>query len=176
MELFFAPGALILAFFIYLSLYNSLIGAKQKAEEGWSGIDVQLKRRYDLIPNLITTVKEYAKHEQELFEKITKTRAEALSTSKGELSHKTRVEDTLSKELKSIFALSEGYPELKANQNFLKLQEELTETEDQIASARRIYNANVNTYNTKVQTFPSSILASIHHFSMLQYFALDSSK
>jgi LemA protein len=155
----------------YISIYNGLVTLKQKVKEAWSGIDVQLKRRYDLIPNLIKTVKGYAKHEKETFEKVTKARTAAMSV-EGSPAQQAQAENMLSETLKSIFALSENYPDLKANENFLKLQDELTQTEDQIASSRRIYNQNVTAMNTKVKSFPSNIVAGFHKFGEEEFFEM----
>ncbi len=157
----------------YVITFNSLVLARQKVKEAWAGIDVQLKRRYDLIPNLVKTVKGYAKHESETLEKVTKARTDAMAVPQGEIANQATAENFLSSTLKSIFALSENYPDLKADQNFLDLQQQLTETEDQIASARRIYNGNVTTINTKIQSFPSNLVAKIHNFKERGFFELD---
>ena len=156
--------------FAYITAYNALVQLNQKVKEAWSGIDVQLKRRYDLIPNLINTVKGYASHESGTLEKVTKARAEAIAVPDGKIAQQAEAENALSGTLKSIFALSENYPDLKANQNFLQLQTELSETEDQIASSRRIYNGNVSIFNTKVQSFPSNIVAGVHNFAIKEFF------
>ncbi len=155
----------------YASIYNALVKLRQKVKEAWSGIDVQLKRRYDLIPNLIKTVKGYAKHEKETFEKVTAARTAAMNN-QGSPAEQAKTENMLSGTLKSIFALSENYPDLKANENFLKLQSELTQTEDQIASSRRIYNQNVTDMNTKVESFPSNFIAGFHKFTKEEFFKM----
>ena len=161
----------------YAMIYNGLVQSKQKVKEAWSGIDVQLKRRYDLIPNLLNTVKGYAKHESETLENVTKARTSAMDVSQGgKVGEIAQAENMLSGALKSIFALSESYPDLKANQNFLELQNELSDTEDQISAARRIYNGNVTVMNTKVQSFPSNVIANLHHFSDESFFELDESE
>ncbi len=157
----------------YIWYYNGLVKAQQKVREAWSGIDVQLKRRYDLIPNLVETVKGYAKHESKTLENVTLARSNAIATPDGQVAKQAQSENILSGALKSIFALSESYPDLKADQNFLHLQEEVAETEDQIAASRRIYNGNVTNMNVKVQSFPSKIIAGIHHFSESEFFELD---
>jgi LemA protein len=156
-------------------LYNSIIVAKMRVSEALSQIDVQLKRRADLIPNLIQTVKGYAKHEKELFEKIAKERANLVSA-KGP-AEKANVNNELSQTLKSIFAIAENYPELKASQNFMELQEELSDTEDKIAYARQFYNSNVLNYNTKLKVFPNVIFARLFNFKDAEFFgAIDEEK
>ena len=153
--------------------YNGLIRLKALVDEGWSGIDVQLKRRYDLIPNLVNTVKGYATHESDTFEKVTAARTAAMSATG--LADKGQAENALSGTLKTIFALSESYPELKANQNFIDLQGQLTDTEDKIQAARRFYNGNVRDLNTKIQSFPGNIIAGIFNFAKMDFFNLDES-
>ena len=166
-------GVLGFVALVYFTTYNSLVKAKIGVENAWSGIDVQLKRRYDLIPNLINTVKGYAKHESETLTKVTEARTAAMGVPKGQVGAQAQAENMLSGTLKSIFALSEAYPDLKANQSFIDLQKELENTEDQIAASRRIYNSNVQALNTKVQTIPSNIVASISGFSNGEFFELD---
>ena len=151
--------------------YNSLITAKMRVSEALSSIDVQLKRRTDLIPNLVETVKGYAKHEKEVFEQVTKARSSLMSASGVE--EKGQANNQLSETLKSIFAVAENYPELKANQNFLELQEELSDTENKIAYARQFYNTNVLDYNTKLQVFPTVIFANMLHFKPAEFFAAE---
>jgi LemA protein len=160
----------------YVFFYNRFIVARQKVKEAWSGIDVQLKRRYDLIPNLINTVKGYAKHEQQTLENLTKARSAAMAIPRGDVAQQAEAENILSGTLKSLFALAENYPDLKASQNFLDLQNQLTETEDQISSARRIYNRNVAHMNTLIESFPSNIVARNHGFSLESFFELDKSE
>lgn len=157
----------------YAVIYNSLVALRQKVKEAWSGIDVQLKRRYDLIPNLINTVKGYATHEKATLEKITQARAQAIAVPEGHIKEQAQAENALSGTLKSIFALAENYPDLKANQNFRDLQNQLTETEDQIASSRRIYNANVTALNTRIQSFPANIVAGNHGFKEEEFFEVE---
>lgn len=149
-------------------MYNSLIRLKNRVDEAESDIDVQLKRRHDLIPNLVNTVKGYAAHERELFEKITQARTQAISA--GSMHEKAEAENMLTGALKNLFAVAEAYPDLKANQNFLELQRELTDTEDKIMSARRFYNGNVRDFNTKVETFPTNIFAGMMSFAKREFF------
>jgi len=151
--------------------YNNLIRSKNRAQESWADIDVQLKRRYDLIPNLVETVKGYAAHESGVFENVTKARAAAMGATG--LADKGVAENQLAGALKSVFAIAEAYPDLKANQNFLSLQSELTDTEDKIQAARRFYNGNVRDFNTSIQVFPGSLIASSFHFSQMEFFQLD---
>jgi len=149
--------------------YNSLVTAKVRIGEAFSQIDVQLKRRADLIPNLIETVKGYAKHEKQLLEEITKART-ALMSANG-VAEKAKANNQLAETLKSLFAVSENYPNLKANENFLSLQEELSDTENKIAYARQFYNSTVMDYNTKLSVFPTNIFAGIMHFQPAEFFA-----
>jgi len=148
--------------------YNSLVSLVNRAKEAWADIEVQLKRRYDLIPNLVNTVKGYATHESTAFENVTKARAAAMGA--GNLADKAGAENMLTGALKSVFAISEAYPELKANTNFLALQQELSDTENKIQAARRFYNANVRDLNIKIQSFPSNTIASMFHFSQMELF------
>lgn len=158
---------IVLAVFLWF-LYNSIIVAKMRVSEAFSQIDVQLKRRTDLIPNLVETVKGYAKHERELFEKVTEERA-SLVSAKG-AQEKAEVNNQLSQTLKSIFAVAENYPDLKASQNFMELQEEISDTEDKIAYARQFYNSNVLDYNTKLKVFPNVIFAKALNFQDAEFF------
>ena len=160
--------ALAVILFWAIAIYNGLIKLKNRVDEAWSDIDVQLKRRYDLIPNLVNTVKGYAAHEKEVFEKVTEARARAMSA--GTTEDKAQAENMLSNTLKSLFAVAEAYPDLKANQNFLELQRELTDTEDKIQAARRFYNGNVRDFNTKIEIFPNNIFAGILNFTKRQFF------
>ena len=153
-----------------VSIYNSLVRLRTRAVEAWSDIDVQLKRRYDLIPNLISTVKGYATHEQTLLEKLTQERANAMNS--GGVA-KADAENALSGTLRTLFAVAENYPDLKANQNFLELQRELSDTENKIQAARRFYNTTVMELNTKVDTFPSGIIASWFNFTKREFFEID---
>ena len=151
-----------------VGMYNGLITLKIRVDEAWSDIDVQLKRRYDLIPNLVNTVKGYATHEKELFEKVTEARTAAMNA--GTPAEKEATENALSGTLKTLFAVSENYPDLKANQNFLELQRELTDTEDKIQASRRFYNGNVRDFNTKVEVFPTNLLAGMLGFVKREFF------
>jgi len=151
-----------------VAVYNGFIKLKNRVDEAWSDISVQLKRRYDLIPNLVNTVKGYATHEKELFEKVTQARANALNAQNPEA--KADAENILSGTLKSLFAVSENYPDLKANQNFLELQRELTDTEDKIQASRRFYNGNVRDFNTKLQVFPNNLIAGMLNFKAYEFF------
>lgn len=150
--------------------YNSLVSLVNRTAEAWADIEVQLKRRYDLIPNLVNTVKGYATHESSAFENVTKARAMALGATG--IAGKGQAENMLTNALKSVFAVAEAYPDLKANQNFLALQNELSDTENKIQAARRFYNANVRDLNTKIQSFPSNILATAFHFTPKELFDL----
>lgn len=160
----------VLAILISVSMYNGLVRARNHVDNAWSQIDVQLKRRHDLIPNLVETVKGYAKHEQETFDKVVQARNAAINASSAGPAAQAEAENVLSGTLKSLFALSEAYPDLKANQNFLALQEELTSTEDRIAYARQFYNDRVLAYNNKCQTFPGSVFAGMFHFTTREFF------
>jgi len=154
-----------------IGIYNSLVVLRNRCENGWSQIDVQLKRRYDLIPNLVETVKGYAKHEREVFEKVTQARTSAINA--GTVKDQAQAENMLSGALKSLFAVAENYPELKANQNFLMLQEELAGTESKIAFARQFYNDTVMKFNQKQQVFPASIIANAFGFKEKEYFEIE---
>lgn len=151
--------------------YNSLIRRKNRSREAWSDIDVQLKRRYNLIPNLVSTVKGYATHERELFEKVTQARVSAMGA-KSVKEH-SQAENVLTGTLKTLFAVSENYPQLKASQNFLELQRELRDTEDKIQAARRFYNGNVRDLSIKIESFPSSIVAKLFNFKKMELFELE---
>lgn len=151
-------------------VYNGLITLKNRTDEAWSDIDVQLKRRYDLIPNLVETVKGYATHESGTFEKVTQARNMAMGAKT--VAEHAAAENMLSSTLKSLFAVSEAYPELKANSNFLALQQELTDTEDKIQASRRFYNGNVRDFNTKLQVFPTNIIAGMLGFVKREFFEI----
>jgi len=152
--------------------YNRLVTLKNRTDESWSDIDVQLKRRYDLIPNLVSTVKGYAAHESGVFEKVTEARTRAMSAD-GAPHDRIDAENALSGTLKSLFAVAESYPDLKANQNFIELQKELSDTENKIQSARRFYNANVRDMNTRVESFPTNVMASMFGFGTREFFELE---
>jgi len=151
--------------------FNRLVSLNQRVKNGWSEIDVQLRRRYDLIPNLIETVKGYAAHERELFERITLARTQGMQASG--VGDQAGAENQITAGLKSLFAVAEAYPDLKANQNFLALQEELSGTESKIAYARQFYNDQVMLLNTKIQSFPSSLIASMFHYGEREFFNID---
>lgn len=160
--------ALIVLWIIFA--YNRFIALINQAKEAWADIAVQLKRRYDLIPNLVETVKGYATHEREAFENVTKARAAAMGVTGT--AGKAQAENILTGALKSLFAVSEAYPDLKANQNFLQLQKELGDTEDKIQAARRFYNTTVMTLNTALQSFPNNLIASSFNFTQMDLFEL----
>ncbi len=153
-----------------ITMYNGLIRGRNRVDEAWSDIDVQLKRRYDLIPNLVETVKGYAAHEKEVFDKVVDARARAMGVEGGPSNAKAEAEGQLSGALKSIFAIAEAYPDLKANQNFLELQRELTDTEDKIMASRRFYNGNVRDFNTMIQVFPTNIINGMLKFKAYEFF------
>lgn len=153
--------------------YNSFVRLINRAKEAWADIDVQLKRRYDLIPNLVNTVQGYAEHEASAFEDVSKARAAAMGA--GNLAEKSEAENGLSAALKSIFAIAEAYPDLKANVNFLELQRELADTENKIQASRRFYNGNVRDLNTMIESFPSNLIAGVFGFMKKEFFDLDDS-
>ncbi|HEY4694928.1 MAG TPA: LemA family protein [Candidatus Nanoarchaeia archaeon] len=161
-------GVVVLIVVVVFGIYNGLVTARNRVKEGWSGIDVQLKRRADLIPNLVETVKGYAKHEKEVFENVTKARSAILGASSAKEAE--AADNMLTGALKSLFAVAEAYPELKASENFKELQQEVSDTETKVASARQFYNANVLDYNTKIQTFPSMIIAGMFGFKAEDFF------
>lgn len=160
---------IVLIVAIYITTYNGLQRSRVYVDEAWSQIDVQLKRRNDLIPNLVETTKGYAQHEKSTFENIVKLRDELTQVPQGNHEEAMELSNQLTDSLKSIFALAEAYPDLKANQNFLKLQEELTNTENKIAYSRQLYNSSVATYDQKLLTFPSNLIAKIHSFTKVNY-------
>lgn len=161
----------VLLVVVLISTYNALVKLRNRIENAWAQIDVQLKRRYDLIPNLVETVKGYASHERETLEQVTQARNMAVSATGP--AQQAQAENMLTGALKSLFAVSEAYPDLKANQNFLELQEELTGTEGRIAYARQFYNDTVYTYNTKIQSFPTNLIAGVFNFTEREYFEAD---
>jgi len=164
----FAILAVIVLWFIVS--YNGFVRLINRAKEAWADIDVQLKRRYDLIPNLVNTVKGYATHESKVFEDVTKARAAAMGA--GNIEEKGVAENQLAGALKSIFAIAEAYPDLKANQNFLELQKELSDTENKIQASRRFYNTNVRDLNTRVESFPANLVAGMFNFLKMEFFEL----
>lgn len=172
MSILYIVLAIIVAFVLFLIYkYNSFITLKNRTKEAWADIDVQLKRRYDLIPNLVNTVKGYATHESTAFEKVTEARSKAMQA--GSMTEKGEAENMLSGTLKSLFAISEAYPELKANTNFMELQRELSDTENKIMASRRFYNGNVRDFNTGVQVFPGNLIAGMFKFTALEFFELE---
>lgn len=155
---------------VYISMYNGLQRAKVNTDESWSQIDVQLKRRNDLIPNLVETTKEYAKHERETLSKVVELRNQMVALPADvDPQKKMELSNQLTDSLKSIFALAENYPDLKASQNFTQLQEELTNTENKIAYSRQLFNSSAAVYNQKLLTFPSNVVAKMHHFTKVNY-------
>ena len=168
-------GLVVLLALVIMGMYNGLITLKNRVDEALSDMDVQLKRRYDLIPNLIETVKGYAAHEQGTFDKVVAARSAAMSVSSTDVENKIKAENELSSTLKSIFALSEAYPDLKANQNFLELQRELSDTEDKIMASRRFYNGNVRDFNTKLQVFPTNVINGMLKFAAYKFYELPDS-
>jgi LemA protein len=156
---------------VAIVIFNGLVRSRNQVDEAWSDIEVQLKRRYDLIPNLVETVKGYAKQESSVLENVTKARNMAMNA--GSMSEKLKDENMLSGALKSLFAVSEAYPDLKSNQNFMKMQADLTDTEDKIQAARRFYNGNVKEFNTKIQQFPGNLFASMFGFTKRDFFDID---
>jgi LemA protein len=155
----------------FIAIYNRFIRVRNLVEEGWSGIDVQLKRRTNLIPNLVEAVKGYMGHERELLSQITELRAQSMSA--RDVGEKGRLEGLLSRSLANVFAVAEGYPDLKANQNFLELQQQLSEIEEQIQMARRYYNGTVRNLNIQVESFPSNIVAGIFNFTKAEFFEIE---
>ncbi len=169
MELIWILVGIVLVVAMWLILtYNGLIRSKNRVEEAWSDIEVQMKRRYDLIPNLINTVKGYAKHEEGVFTKVTEARTAAMGATS--MADHSKSENMLSETLKSLFAVSENYPQLQASQNFLELQHELADAEDKIMAARRFYNANTRDFNTKLQVFPTNLIAGVFGFLAREFF------
>ncbi|MGI8662329.1 MAG: LemA family protein [Acidimicrobiales bacterium] len=164
-------GIVVVVGLILMSLFNGLVRLRNRVDNAWAQIDVQLKRRYDLIPNLVETVKGYAAHERNTLEAVIQARNMAMSAQGP--AQQAQAENMISGALKSLFALSEAYPDLKANQSFLNLQEELTGTEGRISYARQFYNDTVQKYNTKIQTFPTALIAGMFHFTQREYFEVE---
>ncbi|HBT81552.1 MAG: hypothetical protein A2W52_02940 [Candidatus Taylorbacteria bacterium RIFCSPHIGHO2_02_49_25] len=169
--LYIIIGIIVLLVLWVVFAYNRFITFVNRAKEAWSDIDVQLKRRYDLIPNLVNTVKGYAAHESTAFEKVTAARAAAMGA--GNLAEKSQAELGLTGALKSLFAIAEAYPELKANTNFLELQRELSDTENKIQASRRFYNSAVMDLNTSVESFPNNLVANFFKFAKIEFFELE---
>ncbi len=164
--------ALIILVFVGIGLYNKLIEMRNRAENGWADIDVQLKRRYDLIPNLVETVKSYAGHERETLENVTKARQQAIDV-RGDVAQQAQAENMITGALRQLFALSESYPNLKANENFMHLQAELANIEEVLSQARRYYNAVVRDLNTMIDRVPTNFIAMIFGFKKREYFEID---
>jgi LemA protein len=169
--LYIGIGIAVVLGLVIIGIYNGLITARMRVKEAWADIDVQLKRRFDLIPNLVNTIKGSTNFESSTLEKVVEARAKAMQA--GTPKEHGEAENMLTGALKSIFALSESYPDLKSNQNFLSLQTELSDTENKIQAARRFYNSNVMEYNTKIQTVPTNIFAKMFSFTESEFFELD---
>lgn len=169
--LYILIGIVVLVLLYGVYLYNKFISLVNRAKEAWADIDVQLKRRYDLIPNLINTVKGYAKHERGVFEKVTEMRAQAMAA--GGVREQGQAENMLTDALRSLFAVAENYPDLKANENFLELQRELTDTENKIQASRRFYNTNVRDLNIALESFPQNVIGNMFNFAKREFFELD---
>ena len=164
-------GLVVVVVVLLIGIFNGLVRLRNAVKNAWSQIDVQLKRRYDLIPNLVETVKGYAKHERETLEAVIQARQQAINITDNVID-KAKAENMLSQTLRSLFAVSENYPDLKANQNFLALQEELTSTENKISFSRQYYNDSAMTYNNKTEMFPSNIVAGMFNFKQESFFEL----
>jgi len=169
-ELMIIIGIVVVLLLYIILTYNGLVTLRNRVKEAWSDIDVQLKRRYDLIPNLVEVVKGYASHEKETLERVITARNVAMSANGAK--EKGEAENVLSGALKNLFALSENYPDLKASTNFLELQRELADTENKIQAARRFYNGNVKDFNTKIETFPANIIANMFNFKANDFFSI----
>jgi len=170
LALYIILGIIVVIFFWAIFIYNRLVSFRTRAKEAWSDIDVQLKRRYNLIPNLVETVKGYATHERELFQKVTEARTKAMGAQT--MQEHSQAENMLSSTLKSLFAVVENYPQLKSSGNFLELQRELRDTEDKIQASRRFYNGNVRDLNIKIERFPEKIVASLFNFKKMDFFEI----
>ncbi len=164
-------GVIVVIVLWVVFAFNGFVSLRNRAKEAWADIEVQLKRRYDLIPNLVNTVKGYASHESSAFENVTKARSMAMGA-QGPTGEHAQAENMLTGALKSVFAIAEAYPELKANQNFLALQNELSDTENKIQAARRFYNGNVRDLNIKAESFPSNVIAGMFNFTKMEFFDL----
>ncbi len=166
-------GIVAVVIIVLVVMYNGLVQAKNTVKNAWSQIDVQLKRRHDLIPNLVETVKGYMKHERETLESVTKARQQAVDLSNASVADRAKIENFLSQTLKSLFAVSENYPDLKANQNFLGLQEEITTTENRVSFSRQAYNDEVLNLNNKTEMFPTNIIAGMFKFEQAEFFEIE---
>ena len=172
MEILLIIVGIVVLWFIFS--YNGFVRLNNRVKEAWSDIEVQLKRRYDLIPNVVASVKGYASHESGVFEKVTEARTRAMNAdASGDPKAIAKAENMLSGALKTLFAVSENYPTLRATENFQKLQDELSDTENKIQASRRFYNGNVRDFNTKVETFPSNLIAGMFHFAAKEFFDID---
>lgn len=170
------PLVIVVVVIVWMvAVYNGLVKLKNRVEEAWSDIDVQLKRRYNLIPNLVETVKGYAKHEEGVFQKVTEARSQAMEA-KGDPKKSAEAEKNLAGTLKTLFAVAENYPELKANENFMSLQQELSDTEDKIQASRRFYNGNVRDFNTSIEIFPNNLIAGMFGFTKRDLFEIEDEK
>lgn len=169
--LFVVSGLAVVILIWMIGNYNSLVRLRQHVRDSWSGIDTELRRRYDLIPSLVGAVKGYVSHEKEVLDAVIEARARALSSA-GSPSHQAADENRLVKELGRLFAVSEGYPDLKASKNFLELMRELSNTEDRIQASRRLYNGNVRDLNTRIEVFPSNLVAALFKFKSAEYFEI----
>lgn len=163
-------GLLLIVAVFLIATYNKLVQLRQRVQNAWSQVDVQLKRRYDLIPNLVNTVKGYAQHEKDTLERVTQARNMAMEA--GNINDQAKAENMLSGALKSLFAVAEAYPDLKANTNFMQLQTELSDTESKISFARQFFNDTVQIFNTKIEVFPNNLVAGMLGFQMVDYFTL----
>ncbi len=172
MELYVIGGVVLVLLAWVVGMYNGLVRLRNHCRESWSGIETELKRRYDLIPNLVETVKGYARHESGLFESVAEARSRAVAST-GSPAHQAADENALVATMRQLFAVVERYPDLKANRNFLDLQNELSNTEDRIQAARRFYNANVRDLNTRIEIFPSNLIASAFGFQRAEFFEID---
>jgi LemA protein len=164
-------GVVLLLGLIFILIRNSIIGSRNRVDEAWSGIDVQLKRRHDLVPNLVEAVKGYAQHEQKTFENVTEARAKAMQAQGP--AEASQAEGFLSQALMGLRAVAEQYPDLRATENFQQLSRNLSELEDEIQASRRIYNSNVQSYNTKIQIFPNSVVAGMGGFNAREFFEIE---
>lgn len=171
MTIYIILGIIGFLILVFVFIYNSLVAKRNRIEEAWSDIEVQMKRRYDLIPNVLETVKGYAAYERGVLESVTKARTQAMGAKTAD--EHAKAENMLSSTLKTLFAVAENYPDLKANANFLDLQRELADTENKIQSARRFYNGNVRDYNTAIQSFPTNLIAGTFGFTAREFFDLE---
>jgi LemA protein len=170
--LWIALGVVVLLTIMAIVSYNRFVAQRQLITDSWRDIDVELQRRHDLIPNLVATVKGYAAHEKSLLESIAAARASAIQATGRAPAEREQAENAVTQRLSGLLAVAEAYPELKASANFQQLQQELSDTEDRLAAARRFYNGNVRDYNTRVQAFPSNLIASVSHFGLEQFFQI----